>query len=180
MEPLTLHDQEYERYQVVAALNEGEAQKIFPPRYNQAGEQLPVIPPGLVRGVTQAVARATIGRTPPQAEMHLGDMLDWIASQPEFTDDSKASPGPRGGKQAMLQIAIHEYRKWGTMLYLEIEPSLVGDRYYQSKIQHHLERLPEQQREGVRMQLEGDYGLSRQRTRQQLGVPDLQIGSPVR
>jgi hypothetical protein len=89
----------------------------------------------------------------------------------------RSSPGPRGGKAQKLSLAVAEYRKVGTQLFLELDPSQVGERLRQSKIQHALEQLPVPQQGIMRPMLEQSYRQGRHSARSSMGLPPLPVGA---
>lgn len=171
LKPLALTDRQYERLKVLTALNEPLAKELFPPSEGR------IIPAKILQQVTRDVAKATIGQAPPSPEMSVGDMMDWIATQPKFTDDGQSSPGPAGGKAAMLKLVVAAYRRVGTQLFLELDPSQVGERLRQSKIQHVLDLLPEPQRGAIRPTLEQSYRQGQRSARDSMGLPPLPVGA---
>jgi hypothetical protein len=102
--------------------------------------------------------------------MGLTEMLDWLAMTPRFRDDTQTSPGRGGLKERLFQTVVQAYRAQGKALFLALEPE-VQQQYDAGIAQHRLQLLPEAQRPGALLQMQGFQQRVRQAERTSLGVP---------
>lgn len=145
---LTLTPAQYERFVVLAAGRQDEAQKL--------GVR---IPDALLEQLTTAMGEAFThpGGTKPPTRASLGQMLDWIVGTHEYRTgvppqtggavpiDPNTEENPRAIKESIFRSVIHAYRQMGKQLLLAQDDAL-RQRYENTIIQDALDKTRRSQR----------------------------------
>lgn len=152
--PQRLTPAQYERYAVLAAMNQAEAQKLGI-----------TIPERVVRDLTQSVATG-YRAVQPQRGLSLGEMLDWVATTEEYR---QATDGPDGGKEDLFKEVVHAYRQVGREVLLATDPTL-RQQIEQGQAELTLRKLPIGQRPAAQRELEQSFREGQQQRLQGLGI----------
>lgn len=177
LESSKLTPNEHERLEVLSAMNEAQAKILY-------GTQERVIPPATMQLVTHSAAAMAQAAAdpgggspilpPPQLEMSLGEMWEWLTTTPAF---QRGAGGRGGGKEKAFQVAAQEYQKWGKELFLELEPD-IGNRHAQARIQQQIQRFAPGEREAMRLTYEQAHVVGRPAMRATMGLPAIRVGGP--
>lgn len=127
---LRLTPAQYERYTVLAAGNQVEAQKLGL-----------TLPDKAIRDVVDNLATG-YSTPPPSRLLSLGEALDWMSTTREYRE---AENGPGGGKEDHFKDVVQAYRRMGRELLLAHDATL-RQQYTETQAQHRALQYPVRER----------------------------------